>query len=465
MSGKSLIVPLVVAAVVYAGATILFMQSGRLPAEVPAGDAPSPATASVPPPSGESASEAAPEQESASAAEPTLAPKPAENPRPVKKLGVSRKADRIPAPTTKKTWLDKPAAENDDKSLTDTVAFLKRWKAAPLTPPQGQFYIPSVNSAAISDDGLRVLIDNNPAVDIWNTAKIRCVRAQPTQAWGMTCNVILARDASHFFVRNDADKKMEVYNENGIKIGSGPQIGFAPPHGLKRPGQDFASGDYIVGSKLPGAMGIWSFRPETAALRLVVPFKDIWDVERCVALVRQPDGDFLAYHGGGAINFRFGLQSVSQTGRITKIDGIPTKDMKVVDKMSLSPDGRYLALQGQDRLEVWDVPAHKIVLDWRQDFRAPMDGRFLGDGRLAVLSVKTTLKQIATSGRTGGYTNKTARLDVMEIPSQRVAGQLSLATFDTLIPVYAFSPSGKRMVAADSKQVVLVDVERTFPVK
>jgi hypothetical protein len=131
----------------------------------------------------------------------------------------------------------------------------------------------------------------------------------------------------------------------------------------------------------------------------------------------------------------------------------------------VSPDGRHLALHGQDRLQVWDLPYRELVLDWREDYRAPMDARFAGAGRLAVLSVKTNIKEIATSHLTGGYSNRTARLDVVEIPSLEVAGQLSLAAFDGLMPAFAFSPNGKNLVVADSKQVALVDVERAFPGK
>jgi hypothetical protein len=112
------------------------------------------------------------------------------------------------------------------------------------------------------------------------------------------------------------------------------------------------------------------------------------------------------------------------------------------------------------------APSFKqLVQDWRQEYRTPLAARFTGDGRLAVLSVKTSLKEIATSGLTGGYENRTARLDVLEIPSLRVAGQLDLSEFDGLAPAFAFSPSGKPLVVAEWQQVALVDVERAFPGK
>jgi hypothetical protein len=197
----------------------------------------------------------------------------------------------------------------------------------------------------------------------------------------------------------------------------------------------------------------------------VVRIKDLWDVSRCEALVQRPTGDFLAYYKGGTANERLGLHAIARNGRLTKIAGIPSNDMKVVSKLSLSPDGRYLALQGQDRLQVWDLTSVQLVHDWRQEYRAPWDARFAGDGRLAVLSLKTSIQHIATSGTTGGYANHSARLDVLDIPSLRVAGELNLSEFGGLIPAFAFSPSGKQLVVADPEQVALVDVERTFPGK
>jgi hypothetical protein len=281
----------------------------------------------------------------------------------------------------------------------------------------------------------------------------------------MGCIAILAQDASRFYLRNDTTKKVEVYDGNGVRTGSGPQIGFAPPHGLKRPGYDFAPRDYVMGSRLPAECGIFEFDPGTGALRNVVRIKDIWDVERCQALVRLAGGDFLAYYNAGGAGNRRGLYAVANNGTLTKVPGIPSQDMRFVDTMTVSPDGRYLAFQGSDRLEVWDRQDKKLVRDWRQEYRTPRAGRFTGDGRLAVLSVKTSIQEIATSGLTGGYVNHTARLDVLEVPSLRVAGRLSLAEFDALTPAFAFSPNGRRMVVADWKQVALIDVERAFPGK
>jgi hypothetical protein len=337
---------------------------------------------------------------------------------------------------------------------------LQRWKVPPLAVPKGKNHFPMTNCAAISDDGTRVIIDNHPAVDVWDPVKLHCVRVQTAQDWGWGCNAIIAQDASRFYIRNDATKKVEAYNGNGVPTGSGPQIGFAPPHGLKRPGYDFAPLDYIMGSKLPAQCGIFVFDSKTAALRNVVHLKDIWDAERCQTLVRRPSGDFLGYYNGGI--GRQGLFAIAKDGRFTKIPGIPSKDMKVVYTMSVSPNGRYLAFQGSDRFEVWDSETKKLIQDWRQHYRTPLAGRFAGDGRLAVLSVKTSIKEIATSGLTGGYMNHSARLDVLEIPTLRVAGQVSLAEFDVLIPTFSFSPNGKRLVAADWKQVALVDVAQAF---
>jgi hypothetical protein len=357
---------------------------------------------------------------------------------------------------------DKSRTEANGITL-DPAKILKHWEVPPLTPPQGQLYISTTPSAAIDDDGTCVMIDNHPAVDIWDATKVSCVRIQPTQDWGMTCNVILAQDASYFYVRNDATKKLDAYNQRGALTGSAPQIGFSPQHGLKRPGFDFAPGEYVLGSRLPRELGIFAIQPQSGALRLTVPIKDFWDVDRCIALVRLGDGDFLGYYVGGGGQMRPGLHIITKSGQTRQIPDTPTNDMKVVNRLSVSRDGRYLAMQGQDRLQVWDLPYREIVLDWREDYRAPLDGRFTGDGRLAVLSVKTNIKEIATSHLTGGYSNRTARLDVVDIPSLHVDGRLDLTAFEGLMPAFAFSPNGQRLVVADSKQVALVDVQRAFP--
>jgi hypothetical protein len=191
--------------------------------------------------------------------------------------------------------------------------------------------------------------------------------------------------------------------------------------------------------------------------------KDTWDVERCLALVRRPTGDFLAYYPGGFPNQPQGLCAIAKNGTFTKIPGVPSTNMKAVDRVSISPDGRYVSFQGMDRVEVWDLVARQLVLDWRQPYRAPLDARFIGDGRLAVMSVKTSIKDIAASNLTGGYSDHTARLDVVEIPSLRVAGQLNLSEFEKLHPTFAFSPNGKQLVVTDPGEVALVDVEHTFP--
>jgi hypothetical protein len=406
--------------------------------------------------------EAAPQASASLPPDPPADETPEPSPPPDKPV-VALKPSPAPTPAAKKSVPDKPEGKPDNTPVPVADAILKRWKVPPLAVPKGENHYPMTNGAAINDDGTRVIIDNHPAVDIWDTAKVSYTRVQLQPDWAWGYNSIIAQDASRFYARNDKAKKVEVYNAKGTLTGSGPQVGFAPPHGLKRIGYDFAPKDYVMGSR-PNEGGIYVFDPETAALRNVVPIKDIWDVEMCRGLVRLPGGDFLVCYTGG-VNNRRGIYTITKDGTFTNIPGIPSKDLKVVDDMTLSPDGRYLALRGGDRLEVWDVKDKKLVVDWRQEYRSPRAVRFAGDGRLAVLSVKTSLKDIVTSGLTGGYVNNSARLDVLDIPSLRVAGQLSLAEFEALIPAFAFSPNGKRLVVADWKQVALVDVERAFPDK
>jgi hypothetical protein len=389
-----------------------------------------------------------------------------DQPQPPERAVVAPKPDPEPTALALKPGADELQGTPDSKPAPAEGQILKRFMVPMIDVPEGKHHFPMANSVAINDDGTRVIVDNRPAVDVWDTASGTCVRAKTTQdSERMGCDVIIAQDASRFYVRNDKTKKVDAHDARGALTGSAPQIGFAPPHGLKRPGYDFAPRDYIMGSKLPGDVGIFTFDPKSGAQRIVVRIKDIWDVERCQGLVRRPGGDFLTYYHSGRPDQHLGLYVVSTSGKFTKVPGIPSKGMKAVDKVSLSPDSRYLMFQGLDRLEVWDVQARQLVVDWRQPYRTPLNGRFTGEGRLAVLSVKTNLKEIATSGLTGGYENHTARLDVLEIPSLRVAGQLNLSEFDALIPAFAFSPNGKRLVVADWDQVVLVDVESTFPAK
>jgi hypothetical protein len=457
MTAKALILPLVAGVVVYAGATVLFTQLDQAGAESSATEPAFEASSSL------SSAPAVDET-----AEPTTPPQPSPHDTKAAKASSPKKpvvvAKRDSSPI-KGPHTSDPQRKRDQKPILVAGQILKRWNVPPLVVPKGQMHFPMTNSAAINNDGTRVIIDNHPAVDVWDTNKVSCARVQSAQDWGMGCNAIIALDASHFFVRNDKTKKLEAYNGDGAPVGSGPQIGFVPPHGLKRPGCDFAPREFIMGSRLPAECGIFAFEPDTGKLQNVVHLKDIWDAQMCRCLVQPPGSDFLAYYMGGLANNRQGFYAIAADGRFSKIPGIPSKNMKVVDNLAISPDGRYLAFQGMDRLEVWDRHAKQLVQDWRQEYRTPLVGRFTGDGRLAVLSVKTSLKEIATSGLTGGYINNSARLDVLEIPSLHVAGQLSLAEFDALIPSFGFSANGRHLVVADWKQIALVDVERTFPAK
>src|SRR5205085_631945 len=162
--------------------------------------------------------------------------------------------------------------------------------------------------------------------------------------------------------------------------------------------------------------------PDTGVPKNVIKLKEDW-TDNCHGLLRLPAGDFLAYYNLSGPYKRNGLHLITKDGTVTKIPGIPSKEQatKSVDDTALSPDGRYVLFQGSERQEVWDWQNKKLVLDWRQEYRTPRAGRFTGDGRLVVVSVKTSLKEIATSNLSGGWVNNSARLDVLEFPSLRVA--------------------------------------------
>jgi hypothetical protein len=346
-------------------------------------------------------------------------------------------------------------------------AVLKRWNVPPLDVPKGELRYPTTNSVAINDDGSRAIVDNHPAVDVWFPEKLTYVRVLPKAAeWKWGCNVIIARDASRFYHRNDPARKLDTYGGGGAPVGSTPQIGFAPAFGLKRPGHDFAARDYVMGAKVGSECGVYELDPDGGPPRNVVKIKDIWDVEKCSALVRLPDGDFIAhYNPSGGVSKRRGLYTLARDGAFTAVAGVPSKDLTTVSDLALSRDGRYLALRGRGRLEVWDREQKRLVLDWRQEYRDPRAVRFTGDGRLAVLSVKTSIKDVATSNLAGGAEKNSARLDVLEVPSPRAAGQLDLADFDAVALAFAFSPNGKRLVVADPKMVAVYDADRAFPGK
>lgn len=444
MTTKAAALPLVVAAVILAGVNLL-----------PGCFAPTRTESKDPEP--------APAADTTSASQVKSEEPAVTRPRsPRRPVEVSKKSD--PEEDENKP-ASKPADKPTDRSTVPANLVLKRLKTPPLDVPKGRIHIPATNSVAINNEGTRVIVENHPAVDIWDTVKLSLVRVQPEPVGGLGGGAIIAQDASRVYVRNDTGKKVDTYNGDGLQIGSGPLIGFAPPFGLKRPGYDFARRDYVMGSRLPAECGVFLFDADDGALRNVVKIKDIWDVERCSGLVRVPGGDFLAYYNPKGANTRGGLHALARDGTLTKVPGIPSKDMKIVNDLAISPDGRRLAVRGADRLEVWDLQDKKLVLDWRQEYRTPLAARFTGDGRLAVLSVKTSIQEIATSGRTGGWVNHSARLDVLEVPSLRVAGELNLAEFDALTPAFAFSPNGKRLVVADWKQAVLIDVDHAFPGK
>lgn len=345
-------------------------------------------------------------------------------------------------------------------------AVLKRLSVPPLKNPDNRIHLASVNGIAVNNEGTRIIADNHPAVDIWDVEKGSVTRAQPAPVGSLGGGARIAQDASRAHVLNDAKKQIDSYNSSGEGIGSTGLISFGA-FGMKRPGYDFSTRDYILGFHQGKDLGIYSFDPENGSIKHLVPIKDLWDAHNCNGLVRLPSGDFLGWYngGGGSGTSRRGLHMISKDGKLAKIENIPSKDLKFVSDLAVSPDGKYLSFRGQDRLEVWDRTAVKLVLDWRQDYRSPRTGRFLGDGRFAVLSVKCNQKEIATSGLTGGYHNKSARLDVLEFPSLRLAGQLDLAEFDLMPPGFGFSPNAKRLVVSDAKQIVLYDVDRAFPGK
>jgi len=171
---------------------------------------------------------------------------------------------------------------------------LKRLRVPSLENPEKRIHLASVNGIAVNNEGTRIIADNHPAVDIWDVEKGSIVRAQPAPVGSLGGGARIAQDASRAHLLNDAKKKVDSYNSSGVSIGSAPLIGFGAL-GMKRPGYDFSSRDYIMGWRQGTDGGIYSFDPEDGSIKNIVPIKDLWDSLKCNALVRLSTGDFLAY--------------------------------------------------------------------------------------------------------------------------------------------------------------------------
>ncbi len=359
------------------------------------------------------------------------------------------------------------------------AVLLKRWKVPTLSRPKDPFYFCKMSSVAINNEGTRVIAHYLPFVDIWDTQKGSNLRLCPEPYADLTGGAIIAQDASRIYMWNIVAKKLETYNEKGARISSLPQFGFAAME-IKRLGYDFSTRDFALGGRYydastpaserrpqsSGEQGIFQFDPDTGALKMHVFMKDLWDVQEINKLLRLPNGQFLAYYGGFRPN-RQGLFRIDKDETFTKIADIPSKELGFCHDMTSSPDGRYAAFRGANRLEIWDLAAKKRILDYRKEYRYAHACRFTGDGNFVIASVKQPIKDIATSGLTGGGIPKTGTIEMLAIPSLRVLGELNLADYELpdWVFAFAFSPNGKRMVVTDTKQVAVIEVARAFPGK
>lgn len=482
MTAKTLLLPLLLGAMVLSALLLVYQLYGSPPtvAEIP--EPPAPASAPSP---AVSEMEVAPEPRAHVAkpraekpGKPTWRPgMPFDEPNPVppakatpKKPGPDKPESKSPP---KKAVADKPWARST-LAVNPTV---RTWKVPPLNLPKDRIDLQVTPSVAISDDGTRVIVQNHPAVDFWDPASARNVRVLPPDVAQLS-GAILAQDASRAYVRNEKTKKVETYDGTGALISNLPAIGFVG-FGLQRAGYDCSSRDFVLATKnydlpskggkgrtVPTETGIFEFDPDGGDPRLVVPIKDVWDTHNVQRLLRLPGGEFLAYYNTTrpGKNLR-GLFTIAKDGTFTNVPGLPSKDMAHVTDVTISPDGRYLAFLGSNRLELWDLPDKKRLLDWREEYRFPRMVRFTGDGRLAIASMETTLKAAATSNLSPGPVANSTRIDVLNTFSLRVAGQLYLADFDLPDQAFAFSPNGKRMVLADGKRVAVIDVDAAFPAK
>jgi len=480
MNIKTAILPLVAGESVFAVATYLLRdRTAPQPVSQAAAEPPPQASADVPPlqlpgidfdfapapqEPPENAQAEKPGNQTPTAINSTPDPAPVRTSNAKRKNPVAEKLVNNPSP---------PASPTPDRASPA----LSRWKVPPLSPPKGRIYFAKMTSVAINNDGTRVIAQNFPFVDIWDTQKVSNVRLCPEPYADLNGGAIISQDASRIYIWNTDAKKVETYNEKGARISSLPQLGFASLN-LQRLGYDFSPRDFALGSRLydastpasdrrpqsPGENGIFQFDPDTGALRIHVFMKDIWDVNEIKQMVRLPNGQFLAFYAGPRPG-RQRLYRIDKDETFTKISDIPSKELKAVWDMASSPDGRYVAFLATNRLEVWDLANKKLILDWRQEHRIPRACRFTGEGNFVVSSVQTNIKDPATSSLTGGYINNTSRIDMLEIPSLRVLGELNLGDFDLPNTAFAFSPNGKRMVLSDWKQVAVIDVGRAFPSK
>ena len=452
MSPRAIVIPLVACVVTYA--SVVRLMEPPEPPEPPEPEQ-APQVSSSQPPAAETDDPPAIVFAPGPKVEPLPAPAPKAN---VTSAVAAKKPVARPEP--------KPDPKPEAKPALPANLVVKRWKVPRIAVPAGQQnHYAVVYGLAIADDGSRVIVYNHPAVDVWTPAALSYIRVLPQWDSSGYAKTIIAPDASRFHIRNDRTKKLETYTGDGTLVGAAPQVGFTTSFDLKRPGFDFSSRVPIMGVDLP-ANGIYEVDPKTGALNVVVPLKDVWDAEACQTVVKRPGGDYLAYYNRGGVVERRGLYAIAADGTVAKVPGGPSKELvaRTVDEIAVSRDGRYVAFLGSSRLEVWDIKAGKLVLDWREEYRILYAGRFTGDGRFAVLSVQTRIKDVVGSGMSGAEINASARLDVLDLPSLTAAGKVSLADFDGMCaPAFAFSPNGRRLVVADWKQVALIDVDKAFP--
>jgi hypothetical protein len=351
---------------------------------------------------------------------------------------------------------------------------LARWAVPKLTGEDAKVPFASYDwypsGIAVDNAGSRVMVPNRKAVDVWRVGQTVPLRVQPKKLH----EVYVAPDAARMYlVAGGEPKELLTHDSDGKLVGSWtPPLGPKNWHGFHDAGFDPTTSKFHISvhrsTEAPKGnfytvqfFEVYSVSPVTGQGTMVARLDSTQFIyNRSYAPHPHTGGLFVNISGFGDIEYTAGLHRVTG-GVVRKADRLPLS--ATPNRPVVSADGRRVAdsTEGNWKLRVFDTRDGRTLFGWEKEYYQSSAWRFVGD-RLAIYATSSYGVMTIGIGSAGGPKALPPLLQMYDLATGKLLGQLNPRALKLPEGVFAFSPDGTKLALASEKEVVVLDATVVF---